>query len=75
MSDTILELMKKNIMDDYDGWVVAAISDLEDVVGLRDISVNNFRHKIDKLIEYVTENQSRDVRRNKYGPPRPKNGA
>lgn len=52
-----LEAIKQEIINDYSNWVEEAIKPLTDNIGIKNIAVDNFKLKLDKLIEYVTKTE------------------
>jgi hypothetical protein len=52
-----MDKLKEQIIKDYSAWVEEALRSITDNVGLRTITVENFKLKLDKLIEYANKTE------------------
>jgi hypothetical protein len=57
INELIMERLKKDLILDYSLWVEEALKPLGDRVGVMNITIENFKLKLNKLIEYAIQNQ------------------
>lgn len=48
-----MDKLKQEIVAEYEAWVDLALEPLVDGVGIKNIAVENFKLKLNKLIEYA----------------------
>lgn len=53
-----MEKLKEQIIEDYRLWVEQALHPLDDHIGIRDIAVEAFKLKLEKLINYANKTES-----------------
>lgn len=56
-----IEQLKEGLIGDYSKWVENALYPLDDNIGIFTTSVENFKLKLDKLIEYVNQSKSHNL--------------
>jgi hypothetical protein len=52
-----MDKLKQELIDDYENWLIEALSvdgrTMVDSLGIKQIAIENFKLKLNKLIEYV----------------------